>query len=52
MRSMLEDGGTLHPNARTLWEIQEKAMHPPAETASGLYAEICARAKEALARGK
>ena len=48
MRSMLENGGTLRPNARTLWEIQEKAMRPPAETAANLYMEICARAKEAL----
>ena len=51
MKSMLENGGTLRPNARTLWEIQEKALHPPAETAGNLYAEICARAWEALARG-
>ncbi len=52
MRSMLENGGTLRPNARTLWEIQEKALRPPAETASNLYTEICARAKEALRRGE
>ena len=52
MRSMLENGGTLRPNARTLWEIQEKAMRPPAETAANLYMEICARAKEALKRGE
>ena len=52
MRSMLVNGGTLRPNARTLWEIQEKALHPPAETASNLYMEICGRAKEALKRGK
>ncbi|MBR4332891.1 MAG: prolyl oligopeptidase family serine peptidase [Clostridia bacterium] len=51
MKSMLENGGTLRPNARTLWEIQEKALHPPAETAGNLYAEICARSWEALARG-
>ena len=51
MKSMLENGGTLRPNARTLWEIQEKALHPPAETAGNLYTEIRARAKEALERG-
>lgn len=51
MRSMLEDGGVLRPNARTLWEIQEKALHPPAETGGNLYAEIRARAAECLRRG-
>lgn len=51
MRSMLENGGTLRPNARTLWEIQEKALHPPAETAGNLYTEICQRARDALERG-
>ena len=52
MRSMLEDGGTLRPNARTLWEIQEKAMHVPVETASNLYQEICARAQNGLRIGE
>ncbi len=52
MRSMLEDGGTLRPNARTLWEIQDAALRPPAETASNLYMEIRARAGKALERGR
>ena len=52
MESMLENGGTLRPNARTLWEIQEKAMHPPAETAANLYTEILGLAAEALKRGE
>ena len=52
MRSVLEDGGTLRPNARTLWEIREKALREPAEAAGSLYAEILARAREGLRRGE
>ncbi|MBR4443215.1 MAG: hypothetical protein IKS52_08110, partial [Clostridia bacterium] len=51
MRSMLEDGGRLRPNARTLWEIQEKALTPPAEVSANLYGEILARARAGAERG-
>jgi hypothetical protein len=49
---MLEDGGRLRPNARTLWEIQEKALTPPAEVASNLYREILSRAQAGAERGE
>ena len=52
MRSMLSEGGKLRPNARTLWEIQAKALRPPVETASNLYTFIRARAEEAARLGE
>ena len=52
MRSMLHEQASLRPNARTLWEIQEKALHVPVETATNLYTEICARAEAGLRRGR
>ena len=52
MRSMLEDGGRLRPNARTLWEIQEKALTPPAEVSANLYREILSRARAGAEHGE
>lgn len=52
MRSMLREQASLRPNARTLWEIQEKALHVPVETATNLYTEILSRAEEDLQAGR
>ena len=49
---MMEDGGRLRPNARTLWEIQEKALTPPAEVSANLYREILSRARAGAERGE
>lgn len=49
MRSMLQEGCALQPNARTLWEIQEKARRLPAETASALYCGVLEKMRDALA---
>ncbi len=51
MYSMLREGESLRPTARTLWEIQEIAGKPPVETATNLYADIQRQASEALQRG-
>ena len=51
MRSMLHEGADLKPNARTLWEIQERALHVPVETATNLYTSIRARTEECLQKG-
>ena len=52
MRSMLREGHTLPPTARTLWEIQEKALHTPVDTAANLYLNVLKRAESALQKGE
>lgn len=52
MRSLLQEGCRLKPNARTLWEIEAKALHLPAETASALYADVLDRMRKALSIGE
>ncbi len=49
---MLQEGETLRPNARILWEIQARAMRPPVETATNLYDGIRARAASCLETGR
>ncbi len=44
MRSMLFEGRCLKPSARTLWEVQAFAQHPPMEAATNLYTSIRDRA--------
>lgn len=48
MQSMLQEGRQLQPNARTLWEIQDKAHRLPAESATALYTSILTKMHDAL----
>lgn len=52
VRSMLREGETLRPTARTLWEIQQLAGKLPVETATNLYLDILRQLQEALGRGE
>lgn len=52
MRSILHEGAELVPAARTLWEIQRFAEHPPVETASNLYIDVLRQARNALHQGE
>ncbi len=52
MRSMLLEGRTLRPTARTLWEIQQFACKPPVETSTNLYIDLLRRTEAALQQGK
>ena len=52
MRSMLREGFALQPTARTLWEIQEKSLRVPVETATNLYRDVRQQAEQALREGE
>ncbi|MBR7040639.1 MAG: prolyl oligopeptidase family serine peptidase [Clostridia bacterium] len=40
MKARLNEGESLKPSARTLWEIRALALRPPVETATNLYINI------------
>jgi len=49
MRSMLKERASLIPSARTLWEIQDRMLSLPVETAGNLYMDV-QRRREAAER--
>ena len=52
MRSRLYEGKSLKPSARTLWEIQALAMHPPVEVSTNLYAYSKERASACIKKAE
>ncbi|MGN0778823.1 MAG: alpha/beta hydrolase family protein [Aristaeellaceae bacterium] len=51
MKAMLHEGTALAPDSRTLWEVQDRTLAVPVETASNLYTAIQRGMAEGLRRG-
>ncbi len=51
MRSMLKERASLVPSARVLWEIQDRMLSLPVETASNLYMDVQRRREAAEREG-
>ena len=51
MRAMLKEQACLVPSARVLWEIQERMLSLPVETASNLYLDVQRRREAAEEQG-
>lgn len=49
---MLREGGSLTPTARTLWEIQSRALRLPVESASNIYVDTLRRREATSAIGE
>ena len=52
MQSMLHEGAKMSPNARTLWEIQDRLNRLPVESASNVYTDVLRRREKCALIGE
>ena len=52
MRSLLHEGASMAPSARTLWEIQSRLNRLPVESASNVYVDVLRRREVCAAIGQ